>query len=93
VSALRFELAKAADLPRLVELLSVNPARVLGVAGGTVAEGTPADLTILAPDHEVTIDARALVSQSKNTPFDGAKLQGRALLTVVAGRVVYNYAD
>ncbi len=61
----------------LVELLSANPARLLGVPGGTLAEGGPADLTILAPDATVTVHAAALRSKSKNTPFDGWTLQGR----------------
>ncbi|MEZ5318855.1 MAG: dihydroorotase [Vicinamibacterales bacterium] len=76
-------------LPRLVELLAVNPARILKVPGGTLAEGSPADLTILAPDHEVTIDARALVSKSKNTPFDGWTLRGAVAATIVGGRAVF----
>jgi dihydroorotase len=76
-------------LPRLVELLSVNPARILGVAGGTLADGGPADLTILAPDHSVTIDARSLQSKSKNTPFDGWSLKGAVAATIVGGRDVY----
>ncbi len=76
-------------LPRLVELLSANPARVLGLPGGTIAEGEPADLTILAPDTTVTIQASALRSKSKNTPFDGWTLKGAVAATIVGGRVVY----
>jgi dihydroorotase len=76
-------------LPRLVELLSANPARVLGVPGGTLADGAVADLTILAPDAAVTIDARTFRSKSKNTPFDGWTLKGGVAATVVGGRVVY----
>jgi dihydroorotase len=76
-------------LPRFVELLSANPARVLGIPGGTLADGGPADLTILAPDAAVTVDARAFKSKSKNTPFDGWTLKGGVAATVVAGRFVY----
>jgi dihydroorotase len=76
-------------LSRLVELLSVNPARILGVAGGTLAEGAPADITLLAPDVRARVDARALVSKSKNTPYDGWELTGAAAATIVGGRVVY----
>ena len=76
-------------LSRLVELLSVNPARILGVAGGTLAEGAPADITLLAPDLRARVDAGALVSKSKNTPFDGWELTGAAAATIVGGRVVY----
>jgi len=76
-------------LPRLVELLSTNPARVLGLPGGTLVEGEPADISILAPDASVTIHAAALRSKSKNTPFDGWTLKGGVAATIVGGRVVY----
>jgi dihydroorotase len=81
------------SLPRLVELLSAGPARVLGIPGGTLAEGGPADITILAPDATVTIRASALRSKSKNTPFDGWTLRGAAAATIVGGRVVFVHAD
>jgi dihydroorotase len=75
--------------PRLVELLSANPARILGVPGGTLVEGGPADVTILAPDLAVTVRASRLVSKSKNTPFDGWTLRGGVAATIVGGRVRY----
>ena len=80
-------------LPRLVELLSVNPARILGVPGGTLVEGAPADITILAPDATVTIDASHFRSKSKNTPFHGWTLKGAVAATIVGGRVVYANGD
>ena len=67
-----------------------NPARVLGLPGGTLAEGGPADLTILAPDasgHRVA--PRRCKSKSKNTPFDGWTLKGAVAATIVGGRVVF----
>ena len=76
-------------LPRLVELLSANPARVLGLPGGTIREGDPADLTILSPDTPVTIEAKGLRSKSKNTPFDGWTLKGAVAATIVGGRTAY----
>ncbi|HEX6322657.1 MAG TPA: dihydroorotase, partial [Vicinamibacterales bacterium] len=76
-------------LPRLIELLSVNPARILKVDGGTLAEGAAADITLLAPDLAARVDAQALVSKSKNTPFDGWELRGAAAATIVGGRIVY----
>jgi len=76
-------------LGRLIELLSVNPARILGIPGGSLAEGAAADLTILAPDLAVTVDAKAMKSKSKNTPFDGWQLRGGVAATIVGGRVVY----
>lgn len=75
--------------PRLIELLSAAPARILNVPGGTLVEGGPADLTIIAPDAPVTIRAAELVSKSKNTPFDGWTLTGAAAATIVGGRTVF----
>jgi dihydroorotase len=81
--------AGVVSLPRLVELLSVNPARILNVPGGSLAEGAPADITVLAPDMHVTIAAATMRSRSKNTPFDGWTLRGGVAATIVGGRVVY----
>jgi dihydroorotase len=80
-------------LPRLVELLSANPARILGVPGGTLAEGGPADLTVLAPDAAVTVHSGTFRSKSRNTPFDGWVLRGGVAATIVGGRVVYVNRD
>ena len=74
---------------RLIELLSLNPARILNVAGGTLSEGAPADVTILAPDLAVTVSADRMRSKSKNSPFIGWSLRGGVAATVVGGRVVY----
>src|SRR5688500_8001492 len=76
-------------LLRAIELLSTNPAKLLNVPGGTLGEGAPADVTILAPDLAVTIDAAALRSKSKNTPFGGWQLRGGVVATFVGGRMVY----
>jgi dihydroorotase len=73
-------------LKRLVELLSTGPARVLGLPGGTLRPGSPADVTLFHPDEEVTIRAAAFRSKSRNTPFDGWKLRGRPAGTIVDGR-------
>ena len=78
-------------LRRAVELLSTNPARVLNLPGGSLAEGQPADVTIIDPDRSVTIDARATRSRSKNTPFHGWTLRGAVMLTLVGGRVAYGH--
>jgi dihydroorotase len=80
-------------LPRLIELLSVNPARVVRVAGGSLSEGAPADITILAPDLAVTVSAAQMRSKSRNTPFDGWQLRGGVAATIVAGRTVYLNPD
>jgi dihydroorotase len=76
-------------LSRFVELLSTNPARVLGVPGGRLAVGDPADITILAPDAGVTVSAASFKSKSRNTPFDGWALRGAVAATVVGGRPLY----
>ena len=77
------------SVTRMIELLSLNPARVLNLPGGSLKDGAPADVTVLAPDAKVTIHASALRSKSRNTPFDGWTLRGGVAATIVAGRVVY----
>jgi dihydroorotase len=77
------------SLPRLVELLSLNPARILRVAGGSLADGAPADISILAPDLTVTVSRERMRSKSANTPFHGWTLRGGVAATIVGGRVVY----
>jgi dihydroorotase len=81
------------DLPRFVDLLSAAPARILGVPGGTIAEGGPADVTVVAPDATVTVRATALKSKSKNTPFDGWTLRGAPAATIVGGRIVFVHPE
>jgi len=77
------------SLSRMVELLSCNPARILNVPGGTLGEGSPADVTILAPDLSVTVDPGAFRSKSRNTPFGGWSLRGGVAATIVAGRALF----
>jgi dihydroorotase len=79
----------AITLARLVELCSVAPARILRVPGGTLGEGSPADLTVLAPDLPVTVNPAAFRSKSCNTPFGGWTLRGGVAATIVGGRAVY----
>ena len=81
--------AGVVPLARLVALLSTAPARILGVPGGSLADGAPADVTILAPDLEVTVSAARMRSKSRNTPFDGWRLRGGVAATIVGGRIVY----
>jgi dihydroorotase len=80
------------SLKRMIELLSVNPARLLNVPGGRLDEGAPADITILAPDLASTIEAAKLVTKSKNTPFDRWHFTGGVVATIVGGKVVYRNA-
>jgi dihydroorotase len=79
-------------LARFVELLSVNPARILGVPGGTLGVGSPGDVTVFA-DRAWTVDARLFRSKGKNTPFDGLALPRRAVATVVEGAVVFEHGE
>jgi dihydroorotase len=78
---------------RLVELLSVNPARILRVPGGSLSDGAPADISILAPDLDVTVSGARMRSRSKNTPFDGWRLRGGVAATIVGGRTIYVNAE
>lgn len=75
-------------LPQLVEKMSLNPRRILGLAGGSLEAGGPADLTLFDPAAEWTVDPENFRSKSRNTPFGGWRLVGRAEMTVVGGRVV-----
>jgi dihydroorotase len=81
------------SLPRMIELLSTNPAKTLNLPGGTLAEGSVADVTVLAPDMKVTVRAAALRSKSRNTPFDGWELRGGVVATIVGGKVVYTNSE
>jgi dihydroorotase len=80
-------------LARAIELLSVNPARILRRAGGSLAPGVVADLTILAPDASMTVVPARLASKSKNTPFAGWSFRGVTAATIVGGRTVFTNPD
>lgn len=71
--------------------MTCNPARILGLNGGTLAKGSPADLCIFDPNVPYKIDPEKMVSLTKNTPFDGRPIQGRVLRTVVDGISVFEY--
>lgn len=75
------------DWPRWVACWSTNPARILGIQCGTLAENAVADLTLIDPTASWTIDSSAFASLSRNTPFNGRPVHGRAVLTVVAGEL------
>jgi len=88
-AALRLYHADAISLPQLFRALSLNPARRLGLPGGLMAAGAPADLVFFDPDAPVVIDRFKLQSKSKNTPFDTARMQGRVRATMVGGLFVH----
>jgi dihydroorotase len=77
------------DLPRLVELLSAGPARALGLPGGSLAPGSPGDLTVLDLQRRRTVDPARFASRCRSTPFGGWTLRGWPALTVVAGQAVF----
>jgi dihydroorotase len=74
---------------RLVQLLSVNPARILNVGGGTLRPDRPADVTIIAPRAATTVDISRSRSRSRNSPFNGWTLRGAVAATIVGGATVY----
>jgi len=79
--------------PRLVEAMSLLPSRILGIARGTLQPGSVADITLIDPARSWRVDRSRLCSKSINTPFDGWTLQGRAVATIVAGRIKYRLRE
>ncbi len=73
----------------LLKAMSTRPAELLGLAGGTLRPGAPADVVVIDPDVPWLVDPEQLKSKCRNTPFDEARMQGRATRTIVAGRTVY----
>jgi len=80
---------KAIDLPRLIAMLTINPARLLGIEAGTLSLGAAGDLTLIDPNLEWMVGAQSLQSASHNTPFDGWQIKGRAVRTIVGGKTVW----
>jgi len=87
--AMRLYHAGAMDLPTLFRALALNPARRLGLDTGRLEPGAPADLVLFDPDAPFVLDRWTLASKSKNTPFDGAKLEGKVKGTWVGGKRVF----
>ena len=88
-AALRLYHSGDLGLPQLFAALALNPARRLGLPGGRLSVGAPADLVLFDPDAPFVLDRFALLSKSKNTPFDGQRMQGKVLATWVAGTQVF----
>jgi dihydroorotase len=80
------------SLPEAIRKLSYNPASILGVIGGSLNEGGPADLAIVDPEQEYTLQPGDIRSKSKNSPFIGQPLKGQNLLTMIGGRIVWKRA-
>jgi dihydroorotase len=74
---------------QMVEKMSYNPARIIGIDRGTLLPGAVADITVMDPNKEFVIDRKDFVSKGHNTPFDGRKVKGAVVYTMVAGEIVY----
>ena len=88
-AAMRLYHSGALDLATLFRALSTNPAKRLGLPQGRLAVGAPADLVVFDPDAPFLLDRFALLSKSKNTPFDGQRMEGKVLATYVGGNIVF----
>jgi dihydroorotase len=88
-AAIRLVHSGDVDWLTLFRALSTRPAEILGLEVGRLAPGAPADLVMVDPNTPWVLDAHDLHSRSKNSPFDGARFEGRVLRTLVAGRKVY----
>jgi len=80
---------KVIEASRLVELMSAAPARILGVPGGSLPIGAVADITVVDPERRFTFLVEESFSKGKNSPFDGWKFKGKAVMSMVAGRITY----
>ncbi len=80
---------KAISLPKLIALLTINPARLLHIDAGTLTPGAIADITLIDPNLHWTYDRETSPSLSRNTPYHGYQFQGRAVRTIVAGKTVW----
>ncbi len=84
----RLVLSGIIDWMKMAETMSTNPAKILGVPGGTLQEGSVADVTIIDPECERSVDPRGFMSKGQNTPFTGWRLTGAPYATIVNGRTV-----
>ena len=88
-AAMRLYHSGGLSLPQLFRALSLNPAKRLGLDAGRLSDGAPADLLLFDPDAPFVMDRFKLMSKSKNTPFDGQRMEGKVLGTWIAGRRVH----
>jgi dihydroorotase len=92
-AGLRLVNAQTLSLSALLAAMSTKPAELLGLPGGTLRNGAPADVIVIDPETAWVLDPLDLKSKCKNTPFDEARLEGRVVRTIVAGRTAYEYAS
>jgi dihydroorotase len=74
----------------MLAALTTAPARIMGLKGGTLAKGAPADLVLIDPDHPFVLEEKMLHSRARNTAFEGRKFQGLAVMTFVDGERVFS---
>jgi dihydroorotase len=91
-AALRLHHSGELPLPALLKALTINPAKLLGLPGGRLSKGAPADIILVDLNEPWVVNKDLLRSRSKNSPFDESKMQGRVLRTLVAGETVFEYA-
>ena len=77
----------------LIEKMSLNPSRILGISKGTLSAGHSADIVIFDPEKEWTVDVNEFHSKSKNSPYDGFKLYGKPEYVIVGGKIVINQGE
>jgi len=77
------------NVTRLIEMFTVNPARILSIPRGTLTAGAAADVTIFSPDRQWTYDVNKSLSKSRNSPFDGVSFRGGPVATIVSGKIVW----
>ena len=92
-AALRLHHSDDISLMMLLKAMTINPAKLLGLPAGQLTKGAPADLVLFDMGQPWVVDREQLRARSKNSPFDESKMQGRILLTMVAGETVYRYPD
>ncbi|MEN6330821.1 MAG: dihydroorotase [Smithella sp.] len=78
------------SLPELIAKMSLNPARILKLSKGTLEPGADADITVINPQLNWTVDVKAFCSKGKNSPFHSWEMQGKAILTIVGGEIKYD---
>ncbi len=86
-----FVIKRLLKIERLIELLTINPARIMGLKKGTLSPGADADITLIDPDRTYIIDKNRFYSRSRNTPFNGWKVKGGIEKVFVSGKLVYEW--
>jgi dihydroorotase len=89
--SLRLVDERVMGISALVEKMSLNPAGILGIERGTLKAGAVADITLIDPELEWVVEADKLASKSKNSPWLGVKMKGKAVYTIVGGKIVYRH--